>query len=123
MTNNKKETKKEFFLGIMAKYPLTDYEKERFEHEIELLDKKNSTERKPTKNQLENENLTTAIYDFLCDHPETAYTVTELNKACPVLAKMEASTSKTTQLLKPLKDAGKIKHFTEKRKSYYQIAD
>ena len=123
MTNNKKETKKEFFLGIMAKYPLTDYEKERFEHEIELLDKKNSTDRKPTKNQLENENLTTAIYDFLCDHPETAYTVTELNKACPVLAKMEASTSKTTQLLKPLKEAGKIKNFTEKRKSYYQIAD
>jgi hypothetical protein len=123
MTNNKKETKKEFFLGIMAKYPLTDYEKERFEHEIELLDKKNSTERKPTKNQLENENLTTAIYDFLCDHPETAYTVTELNKACPALAKIDASTSKTTQLLKPLKTAGKIKNFTEKRKSYYQIAD
>jgi hypothetical protein len=123
MTNNKKETKKEFFLGIMAKYPLTDYEKERFEHEIELLDKKNSTERKPTKNQLENENLTTAIYDFLCDHPETAYTVTELNKACPALAKIDASTSKTTQLLKPLKVAGKIKNFTEKRKSYYQIAD
>ena len=123
MTNNKKETKKEFFLGIMAKYPLTDYEKERFEHEIELLDKKNSTDRKPTKNQLENENTTSAIYDFLCDHPETAYTVTELNKACPALAKMEASTSKTTQLLKPLKEAGKIKNFTEKRKSYYQIAD
>lgn len=123
MTNNKKETKKEFFLGIMAKYPLTDYEKERFEHEIELLDKKNSVDRKPTKNQLENENTTSAIYDFLCDHPETAYTVTELNKACPVLAKMEASTSKTTQLLKPLKEAGKIKNFTEKRKSYYQIAD
>lgn len=123
MTNNKKETKKEFFLGIMAKYPLTDYEKERFEHEIELLDKKNSTDRKPTKNQLENENLTTAIYDFLCDHPETAYTVTELNKACPALAKIDASTSKTTQLLKPLKVAGKIKNFTEKRKSYYQIAD
>ena len=123
MTNNKKETKKEFFLGIMAKYPLTDYDKERLEHEIELLDKKNSTDRKPTKNQLENENTTSAIYDFLCDHPETAYTVTELNKACPVLAKMEASTSKTTQLLKPLKEAGKIKNFTEKRKSYYQIAD
>lgn len=123
MTNNKKETKKEFFLGIMAKYPLTDYEKERFEHEIELLDKKNSTDRKPTKNQLENENLTTAIYDFLCDHPETAYTVSELNKACPALAKIDASTSKTTQLLKPLKVAGKIKNFTEKRKSYYQIAD
>ena len=119
----KKETKKEFFLNIMAKYPLTDYEKERFEHEIELLDKKNSADRKPTKVQLENENTTAAIYDFLCDHPETAYTVTELNKACPALAEIDASTSKTTQLLKPLKESGKIVNFKEHRKSYYKIAD
>ena len=119
----KKETKKEFFLNIMAKYPLTDYEKERFEHEIELLDKKNSTDRKPTKVQLENKNLTNTVYDFFCDHPETAYTVSELNKACPALAEIDASTSKTTQLLKPLKESGKIVNFKEHRKSYYKIAD
>ena len=119
----KKLTKKERINAMLTKYNLDKDDVEFLLHEIELLDKKNSADRKPTKTQLENENTTAAIYDFLCDHPETAYTVTELNKACPVLAKMEASTSKTTQLLKPLKVAGKIKNFTEKRKSYYQIAD
>jgi hypothetical protein len=122
--SNKKETKKEFWNGFLTRHAneLSDYEKEKILYEIELLDRKNSADRKPSKVQLENDVLRQAVYDFLCD-TEKAYTVSELNKACPALAEIDASTSKTTQLLRPLKESGKIVNFMEHRKSYYKIAD
>ena len=122
MTKNGKMTKKEMFTAMLAKYAFTEAEVEFINHELELLAKKNSAERGLTKTQKENLKLAEAVYDFLCD-TETAYTVSELCKACPELAKIEASTSKTTHILTLLKDEGKITHDTDKRKSYYKVAD
>lgn len=48
MANVKKMTKADYFKQIMASYPLTEDEKAFVEHELELLAKKNSAEKKPT---------------------------------------------------------------------------
>ena len=125
MTNTtKKLTKRDHFTTLLtlsevqADPALVEF----INHELELLAKKNSAERGLTKTQKENLKLAEAVYDFLCD-TETAYTVSELCKACPELTKIEASTSKTTHILTLLKDEGKITHYTDKRKSYYKVAD
>ena len=109
---NKKETKKEFFLNIMAKYPLTDYEKERFEHEIELLDKKKSAERKPSKVQLENEATGEKLLDTM--EPNVRYTVSDLCKLVGI-----DSTQKMTPIATALYKAGRLARETEKRRNYY----
>lgn len=109
---NKKETKKEFFLSIMAKYPLTDYEKERFEHEIELLDKKNSADRKPSKIQLENEAIGEKMLDTM--ESNVRYTISELCKLMGI-----DSTQKMTPIATALYKAGKLARETEKRRNYY----
>lgn len=118
----KKMTKKEMFNAMLAKYAFTADEKAFIEHELELLAKKNSAERGLTKTQKANLDLSEAVYDFLCD-TEKAYTVSELCKACPDLAKIEATTSKATAILRMLKDEGKVTNYTDKRKSYYKVAD
>ena len=109
---NKKETKKEFFLGIVAKYPLTAYEKERFEHEIELLEKKNSADRKSTKVQLENETISENMLDIM--EPNVRYTVSDLCKLTGV-----ESTQKMTPIVSKLYQTGKLARETEKRRNYY----
>ena len=122
MANTKKMTKREMFEQIKANYELTTEEVAFIDHELELLAKKNSAERGLTKTQKENLKLAEAVYDFLCD-TEKAYTVSELCKACPSLAEIEATTSKATAILRMLKDEGKVENFTDKRKSYYKVAD
>lgn len=122
MTMTKKMTKKEMFTAMLAKYNFTETEVEFINHELELLAKKNSAERGLTKTQKANLELAEAVYDFLCD-TEKAYTVSELCKACPELAKIEATTSKATAILRMLKDEGKVVNYTDKRKSYYKVAD
>jgi hypothetical protein len=119
---NKKMTKKEMFTAMLAKYNFTEAEVEFINHELELLAKKNSAERGLTKNQKANLELAEIVYDFFCD-TEKAYTVSELCKACPELAEIEATTSKATAILRILKDDGKIINYTDKRKSYYKVAD
>lgn len=118
----KKMTKKEMFTAMLAKYAFTEDEKAFVEHELELLAKKNSAERGLTKVQKANLELAEIVYDFFCD-TEKAYTVSELCKACPALAEIEASTSKATHILTLLKNEGKIVNYIDKRKSYYKVAD
>jgi hypothetical protein len=52
---------------------------DRMNHEIELLAKKNSSERKPTKNQIANQGLATQILDVMEDN--TFYTISQILKA------------------------------------------
>lgn len=121
MTNTKKMTKKEMFNAMLAKYAFTADEKAFIEHELELLAKKNA-EKGLTKVQKANLDLAEAVYDFLCD-TEKAYTVSELCKVCPAFAEIEATTSKATAILRKLKEEGKVTNYTDKRKSYYKVAD
>ena len=91
------------------------------EHEIELLDKKNAGDKKPTAKQIENDGIKATILTVMEKSPEHLFTVTELCKADADLA--ELSNQRVSALLRQLIDAGKVKKIEDKRKSYFQIAE
>ena len=115
----KKMTKRDYFTAILEKYPLTADEKAFVEHELELLVKKNASDRKPTAQQTANEGIKTAILEGMT--PNRLYTVTEIQKEIPECA--ELSNQKVTALIRQLKDAGLVVKTEDKRKSYFSLAE
>lgn len=79
----KKMTKRDYFNGFLAKYPLTDEEVKFVEHELELLDRKSAGggEKKLTATQIENEGYKAIILDFMTE--DNLYTITDLIKSIP----------------------------------------
>lgn len=89
------------------------------DHELQLLDKKNSRLGKPTKVQLENETIKDTIFDILqtMGKPVTVtqlLTTDELNGL---------SNQKVSALLKQLRESGKVVRTVEKKVAYYSIAE
>lgn len=82
--------------------------------------KKSSGERKPTANQKANETLKSAILDFM--ETDVLYSVGQLTKEVPELVSANASSQKTSALVKQLKDAGLIVRVEEKRKAFFKKA-
>ena len=113
----KKITKREMFAMMMEKYNFTEQERAFIEHEIELLDKKKSGERKPTATQIANEGLKEIIMEVL-NSTEEMLTVTDIIKSHADLA--ELSNQKVSSLMTQLKDAGKVEKVVEKRKAYFK---
>ena len=115
----KKMTKRDYFTAILEKYPLTADEKAFVEHELELLAKKNASDRKPTAQQTANEGIKTAILDGMTSG--RFYTVTEIQKE--ILKGSDLSNQKVTALIRQLKDAGLVVKTEDKRKSYFSLAE
>ena len=87
-------------------------------HELELLAKKNSSEKKPTAQQVANEAIKQAIVDGMeRDH---LYTITDIQKNVPECA--ELSNQKITALVRQLKEDGLVVKTEDKRKSYFSLA-
>ena len=87
-------------------------------HELELLARKNSSEKKPTAQQVANEAIKQAIVDGMeRDH---FYTITEIQKNVPECA--ELSNQKITALVRQLKEDGLVVKTEDKRKSYFSLA-
>ena len=89
------------------------------EHELELLSKKNSAEKKPTAQQTANEAVKTAILDGLEDGK--LYTITDIIKTVPECADM--TNQKVSALVRQLVDADLMVKTVDKRKSYFSIAE
>lgn len=87
-------------------------------HEIELLERKAATPRKPTKTQLENEELKNAVYDFL-DNEGEPRTIKDI--MTDVEAVSGLSNQRVTHLLTALRNEGKVKRSIIKKVSYYEI--
>ena len=89
------------------------------QHEIELLDSRKDTPRKPTKVQVENETFKAAIVEYLtaADAPKT---IKEIQAAVPELS--ELSNQKMTHLLTPLVNEGVLTKTYEKKTPFYCIA-
>lgn len=83
-------------------------------------EKKSSAERKPTATQIANEHLKDVILEVLTEATEPM-TVSEIIKAHAELA--ELSTQKVSPQLAKLVDEKKVNKTTEKRKSYFTIAE
>ena len=88
-------------------------------HEIELLDKKASV-KKPTKVQIENLELMEVITEVLTNLNKPL-TISEMQEADEKLATL--SNQKISALLTKLINSNKVVKTTDKRKSFFSIAD
>ena len=84
-------------------------------HELELLAKKNTSEKKPTAVQQANEVLKNAIVAGM--NPDRLYTVTELIKEIPECNGL--STSKVSDLVNRMPE--RIERIPDKRKTYFRL--
>ena len=84
-------------------------------HELELLAKKNTSEKKPTAVQQANEVLKNAIVAGM--NPDRLYTVTELIKEIPECNGL--STSKVSALVNRMPED--IERIPDKRKTYFRL--
>lgn len=118
---NKKVTKREYYgmiLGmaeVQERQDLVDF----INHEIELLDKKASNKR-PTKVQVENENIKGIIIETL-ENLGKAVSISEMQEASEVLANL--SNQKISALLTQLVKAEKVARVEDKRKTLFKIVD
>ncbi len=113
----KKMTKVEMFKAIMSKYDLAPSEVEFIEHEIELLEKKNSS-RKPSKAQTENEGYKTAILEGM--EEGKFYTITDLIKSISAIG--ELTNQRVSALVRQLKEEDLVLRKEEKGKAYFSLA-
>ena len=117
MANEKKITKRERFESLLklsavqADPGMVEF----IEHEIDLLNRKNSAEKKPTAQQMANETTKQAILDGM--EANRLYTVSEIIKEISECA--ELSNQKVSALLRQLKDECKVIKTEDKRKSYF----
>lgn len=117
----KKITKRESFTEIKAL--LEELGKERLvkvmEHELELLAKKNSAEKKPTAVQIANEGVKSVILETLAENGKMM-TISEMQKANEELGGL--SNQRISALVRQLIADGKVERIEEKRKAYFKLA-
>ena len=119
MANTKKMTKREMFEMIKANHNLSADEIAFIDHELELLAKKNSTEKKPTAVQVANEGIKADILDGM--EIDKKYTITDLMKEIPACA--ELSNQRVSALVRQLVTDGAVERTEEKRKAYFHKVD
>ena len=88
------------------------------EHELELLAKKNASDKKPTATQIANNGIKETILDTLADNK--VMTITEMQKANVDLA--DLSNQKISALVRQLIAEGLVKKEEIKRKAYFSLA-
>ena len=116
----RKPTKRDNFNALLAipavaeNADLVDF----ITHEIELLDKKNSAERKPTAKQVENASIKDAILAWMNEN--VLYTCAEVTKVCPACDGL--SVNRVSALLTQLKNDGLLVVTEDKRKHFYTLA-
>ena len=123
MANEKKMTKAQKFEVLKSIPAVASNEMlvEFIDHEIELLTRKNTTEKKPTAKQTANDGIKTAIVEVLTADPARLFTITELTKTVPNLPE-DMTPQRMSALVRQLKDAGTVERIEEKRVAYFRIA-
>lgn len=119
MIKTKKPTKRENFSTLLnfAEVKANPALVEFINHEIELLDRKNSTEKKPTAQQTANDAIKVAILDNMVKG--TKYTITDIIKSVPECA--DLTNQRVSALIRQLKDEGKVIRTEDKRKAYFEL--
>jgi predicted transcriptional regulator len=100
---------------IKANHNLSADEIAFIDHELELLAKKNSAEKKPTAVQVANEGIKADILDGM--EIGKKYTITDLMKEIPACA--ELSNQRVSALVRQLVTDGAVERTEEKRKAYF----
>lgn len=120
MANTKKLTKKDHFNALLSLAEVKSNPKlvEFINHEIELLDKKNSADKKPTAQQTANESIKSAILDNMVEGKK--YTITDIIKTVPECA--DLTNQRVSALVRQLVDSSKVVRTEDKRKAYFSLA-
>ena len=120
MANVKKMTKRDYFNSLLALDEVKanpDYVAF-INHELELLDKKNSADKKPTAQQTANDAIKVAILDNMVEGK--MYTITDIIKSVPECA--DLTNQRVSALIRQLKDEGVVVRTEDKRKAYFSLA-
>ena len=112
----KKMTKREMFEMIKANHDLSADEIAFIDHEIELLTRKNSSEKKPTATQVANDGLKTAILDAMV--PGKLYTISDFIKEVPACA--DLSNQKVSAVVRGMVGTT-VERVEDKRKAYFRL--
>ena len=132
-TSNVRLTKRDFFTAILSKVDMDaiyDISKGDatvkvsgadvagfLNHELELLDRKNTVDKKPTATQVANEGIKADIKAFLDTHKGEKFTVSALMKSVPSIA--DASNQKVSSLVRQMVLDGQADRIEDKRKAYF----
>ena len=114
----KKITKKEKFEMLLAMESVQANEMlvEFVEHELELLSRKNSSEKKPTAQQVANKSIQDAIIEGM--EVGRLYTITDLIKEIPACA--ELTNQRVSSIVRQVLGVS-IERVEEKRKAYFRL--
>ena len=118
MANSNKLTKAQKF-GMLKAIPSVAENSvlvEFIDHELELLAKKNSSDKKPTANQVANKGIKGAILNGM--ESGKLYTITDLIKSIPECA--DLTNQRVSAIVRQLKDEGSVERVEEKRKAYFK---
>lgn len=120
MANVKKMTKRDHYnvLLTLAEVKADPTLVEFINHELELLDKKNASDKKPTAQQTANDAIKVAILDNMISGK--MYTITDIIKSVPECA--DLTNQRVSALVRQLKDEGKVVRTEDKRKAYFSLA-
>ena len=117
-TSTKKMTKRDYFNTLLslnevkANEDLVNF----INHELELLSKKNASEKKLTPTQKKNLTIQDSILNYM--KPDVLYTVTDLLKNVPECAGM--SNQRVSAIVRILREDRKVERIEEKRKAYFR---
>lgn len=117
MANEKKMTKAQMFAQIKANHNLSADEVAFIDHELELLAKKNSAEKKPTAQQTANKGIGEAIVAKLSTEPNRLFTITEIIKEVPECA--DLTNQRVSAIVRGLIGSS-IERVEEKRKAFFR---
>ena len=109
-------TKREMFEQIKANYSLTEAEVAFIDHELELLAKKNASEKKPTAQQVANEGLKAVILNVLTENGGLM-TITDIQKSCAELS--ELSNQRISAIVRQMVGIT-VERVEDKRKAYFK---
>lgn len=116
-------TKKEMFTALTTLVLNSDIEDkeeilDKLSNEIALLEKKATTPRKPTANQIENESLAAEIVAYLTE-VDTMKSIKELQEEIPSLSAL--SNQRISHILSALVNAGKLGKSYVKKTPFFCI--
>ena len=119
---DKKLTKKDKFYMLRELVEDNDMLCEFIDHEIELLDKKAT---KPNKADKEKDALTDMLYGVLVEinEPITIGDLIKNGKVEFLAINGMVSSQRVSAYMKKLVDCGKVSKYTDKKKTYFVVAD
>lgn len=111
-------TKKEMFMEIRGIVADNEEMVNFIDHEIELLDKKRNSAKKPTKTQIENDGFKADIVTALAE-VDKPVTIKELCEVCPSIAGL--TNQRITHLLTDLRKNGTVAREYVKKVPYFAL--